>query len=326
VKRKVITGLSKVDWSNGEQQNEFVNSVISALGGLGEKPDYCYVCAVSGSAFRTSFSHECFNHGNYHVINIPNVIEHTFKMLGYRVTHHIRSDYETDKKLICESIDRGVPVVTLEGVINCADTCVISGYDNDGDVLLGYSPFMYIKDDHNEPHDETGYFRKSSWHEGFCAEGSKLRIITIDGKCEKPSADEILSETIKLAVYLIETESIIKTQYNGLAAHKAFANALMTYKWEDNFEPYLNVMCNFMQYADRKYAAEYFHATGRDDLAVYFDKIADLKNLLGKQIPQDFSASDMFNSKEKLKPIADTLIQIHDLEAEFVKKAKEEFK
>ena len=52
-KRNLIPDLLKVDWSDTQRQNEFVGSVVSALNGLGEKLDYDYVCAVSGSAFRT---------------------------------------------------------------------------------------------------------------------------------------------------------------------------------------------------------------------------------------------------------------------------------
>lgn len=318
--RNFIPNLSKVDWSDGRRQNEFVWSVISALGAFGEKPGYDYVCAISGCAFRTSFSNDGWNHGNYHVVNTPCIIEHTFKMLGYKVTHHIRGNYDADKKIITDSIDKGIPVITLEGVINCSDACIISGYDNDGDVLLGYSPFMDIPDDHDELHDETGYFRKSNWHEGFCAQGSQLRIITIEEKCDKPSADRIFTETLKSAVHLIKSESLVSGQHNGTAAHKAFANALLTYDWDDNFKPYLNVMCNFKQYLDKQYAVKYLNENGRNDLAVYYEKITGLKNLLAKIIPQDFTASDLFGDKEKLKPFSEILLQIADLEEKFVQK------
>jgi hypothetical protein len=151
MKRNVIPNLLKVDWSDTQRQSEYVGSVVSALNGLGEKLDYDYVCAVSGSAFRTSFSVEGWNYGNYHVINAPITIEHTFRMLGCKVSHRIQGDYEADSRLIMDSIDRGFPVITLEGVISHADACVISGYDDDGRVLLGYNPFMYIKDEHPEP-------------------------------------------------------------------------------------------------------------------------------------------------------------------------------
>lgn len=141
-KRNLIPGLLKVDWSDTRRQSEYVNSVVSAVNALGEKLDYDYVCAVSGSAFRTSFSVEGWNHGNYHVINTPPIIEHTFRMLGYNVSQHICGDYEADSRLVKDSIDRGVPVVTVEGVVQFADACVVSGYDDDGRVLLGYNPFM----------------------------------------------------------------------------------------------------------------------------------------------------------------------------------------
>jgi len=314
--RNLIPGMQKVDWSDNRRQNEYVNSVVSALNALGEKLSYDYVCAVSGSAMRTSFSMEGWNHGNYHVINTPQIIEHTFKLLGYAVKHHLRSDYETDRDLIINSIDRGVPVITLEGVINCADACVISGYDNDGEVLLGYNPFMYVENDHDETPDDTGYFRKSGWHGGYCAEGSQLRIITIEGKREKPDSKTILRETMKLAASLIKEECLVPGQHNGLAAHRAFANALMTYEWDDPGEPYLNTMCNYKQYLDRQYAVPFFREHGRKDLAACYEKIAACAQRLEKIIPQNFKAGRKFKKKRRLGPYCDVLMEIHDLERE----------
>lgn len=319
--KNYIPDLLKVDWSDTQRQNEFVNSVVSVLRVLGEKVDYDYVCAVSGSAFRTSFSMPSichWNHGNYHVIHTPIIIEHTFRMLGYKVRHHIRGDFDVDKKLIMDSIDKGLPVITLEGVINCSDACVISGYDNDGEVLLGYNPFMNVNEDHAEANDDTGYFRKSNWHNGFFEEGSKGRILIIEGKDEKPSKEEAFRETLKLVKHLILDENMAPGQYNGLAAHKAFVNALLTYTWEDNFEPYLNVMCNFKQYLDRQYAIKFLYENGREDLAKYYEQVADLSNQLAQLIPQDFSAFDLFSDKENLKPYCDILLQIYNLEKEAV--------
>ena len=318
--RNVIPNLRKVDWSDVQRQSEWVNSVVSALTALGENVEYDYVCAVSGSAFRTSFSMPAvphlWNHGNYHVVHTPIVIEHTFRMLGYRVTQHVRGEYEADKKRIVDSINKGVPAITLEGVINCSDACVISGYDDGGDVLLGWNPFMYMKDDHKDPHDETGYFRKSSWHDGFFAKDSLGRILIIEGKGQdkKLSKEAIFAETLTLIKRLIVEETLVPGQHNGLAAHRAFANALQTYEWTDNFEPYLNLMCNYKQYLDRQYAPKFFRDNNRPDLAAQYEKITALCRKLGEQIPQDFSASDAFSDKAKLKPYCDTLLQIAELE------------
>ncbi len=317
--RNLIPGLQKVDWSDNQRQNEFVNSVVSALNALGENLTYDTVCAVSGCALRTSFSmpqSQAWNHGNYHVINAPAIIGHTFRMLGYAVTHHVRGDFETDSRLIIDSIDRGVPVITLEGVINCSDACVISGYDLGGKVLLGYNPFMDVEDDHDEAPDDTGYFRKTDWREGYSADWNQLRILIIGEKTEKPDAGAVFAETKKLAARLICEEPLCHGQYNGLSAHKAFADALMTYTWEDNFEPYLNLMCNYKQYLDRQYAVPFFRANGREDLARCYDRIAALARRLAQIVPQDFSAGEMFGDKRKLKPYADTLMEIRDAERE----------
>lgn len=319
--RNVIPNLMKVDWSDTSRQNEFVNSVVSALNALGENLTYDYVCAISGSAFRTSFSVPStmdWNHGNYHVINAPIIIGHTFKMLGYKISHRIRDDYEADKKVIKESIDKGIPVISLEGVINCSDACVISGYDNNCNVLLGYSPFMYMEEDHNEAHDDTGYFRKSNWYDGFCAEGSKVRFLIIEDKCDKPTKEEAFAETLKIIKRLIVDEKITEGQYNGLSAHKAFLNALLNYEWNDNFEPYLNSMCNEKQYLDRQYAIEFFYDNNRSDLAKIYEQIADLSIKLINEIPQDFSAGEKFSNKEKLKPFCDILLKISELENQVV--------
>jgi AraC-like DNA-binding protein len=319
--KNFIPGLLNVDWSDIQRQNEFVNSVVSALNSLGEKLDYDYVCAVSGSAFRTSFSMPSvqeWNHGNYHVIHTPIIIDHTFKMLGYKVTQHIRGDFETDQRLIVDSIDKGIPVITLEGVINCSDACVISGYDNDGHVLLGYNPFMNVNEDHNEAPDDTGYFRKSNWHDGFFEKESG-RILIIEGKGEKPSKEIVFKETLNLIRRLVQEENLAPGQYNGLAAHKAFINALETYSWEDNFEPYLNVMCNYKQYLDRQYAIKFFYENGRDDLAQQYEKITELSQQLGKLIPQDFSAFELFSDKNNLKPYCNILLEIYNLEQDALK-------
>ena len=327
--RNLIPGLQKVDWSDTQRQSEFVNSVVSALNGLGERLNYDYVCAVSGSAFRTSFSMpsvEKWNFGNYYTCYVPIILEHTFKMLGYTAKIYHRSEYETDRRLIVDSIDKGVPVITLAGVIQNSDTCLISGYDNDGNVLLGYNPYMYIGDDHGEAADDTGYFRKSNWHGGYFEGDKNLingsgreRIIIIGEKCEKPSKEKIFAETLKLIKRLISEENISPGQYNGLAAHKAFENALTTYEWNDNFEPYMCVMCNYKQYLDRQYAVKFFQDNNRNDLAEIYCEISRLCAKLGQIIPQDFSAGDMFSNKSKLKPYCDVLLQICGLEEKVLK-------
>ena len=88
----------------------------------------------------------------------------------------------------------------------------------------------------------------------------------------------------------------------------------MTYDWEDNFEPYMSVMCTYKTYLDRQYAVKFLQDNGRNDLADIYKKITELCAELGRIIPQDFSAGDMFSDKTKLKPYCDILLQISGLE------------
>ena len=306
--RNLIPGLQKVDWSDTSRQSEYVNSVVSALNGLGEETNYDYLCAVSGCAFMTSFSKEGWDFGNHSVRNTPVIPEHTFKMFGYDIKRYPKKgDFTADRRLITDSIDRGIPVIA-DGVINCSNECLISGYDNDGEVLLGYNPFMYIEDDHPEPHDDTGYFRKANWHDNFGG------MIIIGEKTEKPSKEVIFAETLQLIKRLIGEKALVPSHNNGLAAHKAFADALMTYEWTDNFEPYMCVMCTYKTYLDRKYAIKYLEDNGRNDLAELYKKISGLCVQLGQIIPQDFSADALFSDKAKLKPYCDVLLEIRDME------------
>ena len=59
-------------------------------------------------------------------------------------------------------------------------------------------------------------------------------------------------------------------------------------------------MCNYKQYLDRQYAVKFFEDNGRSDLAGRYKEIAELCAELGRIIPQDFSAGDMFSDKAKL--------------------------
>jgi hypothetical protein len=305
--RSLIPGLQKVDWSDQKRQSEFVNSVVSALNGLGEGTNYDYVCAVSGGAFMTAFSKEGWDFGNHSAKNAPIVYEHTFKMFGYDITRYPKSDFAADSRQIMDSIDRGVPVIA-DGVINCSNECLISGYDMGGAVLLGYNPFMYIEDDHSEAHDDTGYFRKSNWH------GNLGSFLIIGEKRQKPPKEAIFADTLKLIKRLLSAETLVPTHHNGPAAHKAFANALSSYEWEDNFEPYMCVMCTYKAYLDKRYAVKFFEDNNRFDLAGIYKEIAGLATELGRIIPQDFSAGDKFSDKRELKPYCDVLLEICALE------------
>ncbi len=160
--RKVyIEGVRKISWDTGEMC-EFASTLTSALSCLGEEISYHYVMGTWGAAFRFTLNPGEWDFGNYGIRNIsadPNEpIRRAIEAAGYEYTIYETGSRQEDTARITASIDRGVPVLAFR-VVGPSDFCILTGYDDGGDVLLGRSTYQDIPDDHNIPHDPTGYFR-----------------------------------------------------------------------------------------------------------------------------------------------------------------------
>ncbi|MHB0937722.1 MAG: hypothetical protein ACYDCO_04880 [Armatimonadota bacterium] len=321
-KRNVIPGLRTVDWSDEARQNEFLNCVISAVERLGETCTYDDLACISGCAFRGCATREGINPGTYQVIYDTAIIEHTFTMLGYRATLHDRSDYETDKTLIMDSIDRGIPVLTFRGVINCADCCLIAGYDEYGAVLLGWSPFA-CPPDHDEPADDTGYFRKNHWHDGLFKE-TNGKLLIIGEPAKSLSEEETTRESLKMAVKLIRgTASQNTGALTGYAGHTRYAE-LVSHDTEDWFMLNLMVVCmDCNVYQDKVYVAPFLRkaknvlkdkADTLEACANLYDQIAVLRREMSGFVADDLSTGEGILDKEIRNHYVHRVYQIRDLE------------
>jgi hypothetical protein len=313
LKRNLILGLRKVDWSDVARQNEYLHCVISAMEHLGTKYDYDHLACVSGCAFRACSTGQRIHPDAYHIMHDMPLIVHSFKMLGYNVTLHPRSDAETDKKLIMDSIDKGVPVLTFGGVVNCSECCIISGYDDNGAVLLGYSPFMYIEDDHNEPADSTGYFRKSNWHDGFFEEFDG-RILIIGEPMTSPSKQETIKETLKMAAKLIRAGYAGSTYYAELVCND-------TDNWRCLELMVVCMDCNV--YQDKLYVAPFLREATKvlankagvlEDCAGIYDQVSDLRREMSRYVADDLSTGERILDKDIRRQYAERVYKIRDLE------------
>lgn len=315
--RNVITGLPPVDWSDATRQNEFVQCVISALSAAGENFSYDDLCVFSGSSFRTVFSDYDaekggFNHGNYTIQNALWTVAQAFTLLGYDITLHPRSDFATDKTLIMQSIDRGMPVLILNGIIDTSECCVITGYDDAGNALLGLSAFTCCSRDFEK--DETGYFLKRGWHDQkmFARHGA---IVIIQGKTEKPGQDELYKTVAANAIRLIKGDKE-PGQHMGLDAHTAYALALFQATPGQIDVLYFNMLCNNKMYIDKIFAAKFFQSHGRPELAALYQQIGRLVHDLHTLIPHDFQHAHLLNDKKTVLEFCHRLLSIRDLEAQ----------
>ncbi len=194
-----LPGVRRVSWDTGEMC-EFASSFVSALECLGENIPYAYVMGTSGVAFRFTLSPGEWEFGNYGILNISpdpyEPIRRAFTAVGYAYTIVKPGTFQEDAARIMDSIDRGVPVLAFR-VVGPSDCCIITGYDDGGEVLLGWSTYQDIPDDHNIPHDGTGYFRKPGWHDHLPG------YILIGEKMARPSLRIVYLDALKWAVYLM---------------------------------------------------------------------------------------------------------------------------
>jgi hypothetical protein len=187
---------------------------------------------TSGEAFRL-FWKTGWNLDNVGVIGEetePNeFIARAFEATGYahRIIYKNKKDAKAEsqfRKDIIESVrDKGRPVIGL-GVIGPPECCIITGYDEDGDVLIGWSYFQgtaELKD--GIDFEPSGYFRKRDWFKGTWA------IITIGEKQKKPPKREVYRKALSWAIELAKKPKINLggERHNGLSAYKEWSKTIL---------------------------------------------------------------------------------------------------
>ena len=177
-----IEGVRKVSWDTGEMC-EFASCLGAAMHSLGEEVAYPYLMGTSGAAFRFTYKPDEWDFSDYSIRNIApdefEPIRRVFAAIGYSYTLYEPGDFQEDASQIKHSLDRGIPVLAFQ-VVGPSDCSLITGYDEDGQVLLGWSTYQDIPEDHNIPPDSTGYFRKPGWHENTTG------YILLEGKTDLP--------------------------------------------------------------------------------------------------------------------------------------------
>lgn len=133
----------------------------------------------------------------------------------------LEGEAETRQRILASIRDRNCPVIGF-GVIGIDNNepCIIHGYDDNGDVLIGWS-FHQNEQDPNlklefEP---AGYFRKRNWYP------ETFGILTIGEKVPKPPVETIYRQALAWGVEqmrLSESDGIPV----GWAFYQAWADAL----------------------------------------------------------------------------------------------------
>lgn len=142
----------------------------------------------------------------------------------------LESDHANYRQQILESISKKIPVVAY-GVVGPPEPALIAGYDEGGDVLIGWSFFQNIPGFNdcigNEP---NGYFRKRDWFKDTHS------LLIIGDKQERPPLSQIYKEALKWMMQVSRELAVrpepdapewYRGRSNGLAAYDAWVECLL---------------------------------------------------------------------------------------------------
>jgi RNA polymerase sigma factor (sigma-70 family) len=249
--RKVIEGVPRVGFYSGgkncPESYPFPSCLSACLKSMGQdygskeitvhdstwhlNNGYVYIMGTSGEAFRLFFK------PGWHLDNVGIIgeepdakefIDRAFEAVGYAYRFVTRDPKKPKSgKLLRESIiksirDYGRPIIGF-GVIGPPECSIITGYDDKGQVLIGWSFFQSAPDfSAGVDLEPSGYFRKRDWLKDTWG------IIIIGEKKQAPARGEIYRKALRRAVELTRKPKIHLggERHNGLAAYTAWAEAI----------------------------------------------------------------------------------------------------
>ena len=327
-----IPGVRKISWDTGEMC-EYASALVSALGSLGDAVAYPFVMGACGAAFRFAITPGAWNPGEYSIRGFTadpmEPVGRSVAAAGYACEVFGKGDKAEDTARILRSIDQGRPALAF-GVVGPSDCCVLSGYDEAGEVLLGWSTYQNIPDDHPYPPDPTGYFRKPGWHDALGG------YVLLGEKTGRPPAREFYLGALRWAVQLARGPRV-GSVVTGLAGLSAWAAELAA---EENFPAqdegtmgwrYLCTTLNITQLRDHVSAAAFLRRAGEEVpellpeaelAAACYQDVERLRERQDALFKDDFSppALQAFAAPAARQEFARLILEIRDREEEGIRR------
>ena len=259
--RKVLEGVPRVNFYEGGKRcpediilPSVMRAILEYLGEedygckhcLAQNPDckilctYAHLVGVSGAAAFLSWK-EGWHGDNVAIFYMSDDAaapgRRIFEAVGYayEALEKSESGQNSDdsarfRQAVIESISRGMPVIGY-GIIGPPEAAIITGYDEGGDVLIGWSFFQ--NSDESNPGVEfepSGYFRKRDWFKDTAC------LLVIGEKQVKPPLAETVRDALAWMLRVTRTPMVrpepdapewYQHRHNGLAAYDAWAEHLL---------------------------------------------------------------------------------------------------
>lgn len=190
---------------------------------------YAYILGVSGAASRLLWHPAQWDGANGDMAlmaeDAHEPFRRAFEAVGYACEILDRPPERDSEALfrqrIVDSIaGQGLPVIAF-GVIGPPECCLVSGYDESGDVLIGWNFFQDFPECNADVEFEpNGQFRKRGWYPATPG------LILIGAKRERPPMKELGRRSLAWILQVTRTPQV-GSRRSGLAAYTAWAEALL---------------------------------------------------------------------------------------------------
>ncbi|WP_105616762.1 helix-turn-helix domain-containing protein [Vallitalea okinawensis] len=224
----VLSSVPAVNFGGGVRST-FPACLQTCLEYLGQDIDYDYLMTVSGTAFRLRWNTECIDGGNIGILNIFDdpykPFNLCFKACGRTYNILKKEDNMTKEdfiQFIMKEIQEGKPCIAL-GIVGPPEACVITGYRDNGEKLLGYSLFQ------NDPSfcantiiEDSGYFACSDWWQN--GENGDIKPVFSIGQYKDYTID--IHEIIRQAIGVMGDRNI-KQYASGQNAYSEVINFIL---------------------------------------------------------------------------------------------------
>lgn len=212
----VLYGVPKVSYYNDPPElTPFISSLRACLTYAGQSISYARLLAGSGAAFRLMWNREMWDGGNVDILasrhDPMEPIHLAFAAAGRTGVFLEKKDGNQSEMaaLIRQEINAGRPVIGF-GIIGPPEACVITGYRDNGDALLGWNFFQdFTEWKGSRDTDPCGYFIRRGWYE----HSETIGVMAVGDAGPLPDERSFLKNTLRLAVEMMEAHDV--NQYAG---------------------------------------------------------------------------------------------------------------
>jgi AraC-like DNA-binding protein len=346
----ILYGVPKVAYSY-EECTPFCTAMKACLNYMGQQIDYAYIMAITGAAFRLRWNTTGWDGGNVDIMNIYEDQYEAFRRAfagagrSFRLLQREGSGKEDFILFIKAELEEGRPVIAF-GIIGPPEACLITGYRNEGNTLLGWNCFQDNQEfTKNVTQDENGYFVTDGWWENECT----MALIAVGERQEALASHK---EILENAVHILTREKVaFYDQENKLLAEYAGGQLAYDY-WakcigDDKEFPkgailpilYERLVCQndaeAMLGEGRYYAAAYLEQVAKDLpevekkcllAAQFFRRAAELGPKMSQVMggyTQDEERINCFAKSETRRELVGLIHKAKEFEAEAIKVIRE---